>query len=233
MSTAFWNGHGCFGDSFCLCAAAHIFAKKTNTTVQVSYWEPFKNLANYFDGIEYVPENQCEKVDTGAELEFVKHNGVTRFYEWMLRHSKIESQYNEVNIEMNIKPFDCRPFISLAVYGNKNGPMSKDVMAKMLIRAKAFYPNHQFRIIGHFQSDVELYANLMKDYQIKDERPTDRTCDVVMNQIRSSSLVLGVHTGLLYPSLGLGIPVWCERSKNPNHDFCLDFPSNRPFFFEP
>jgi hypothetical protein len=231
MEPVFWMGHQCFGDSFCISAAANFISKKTGEPVKVSFCESFKNLASYFNNVIFVPEKECQHIDVGIEPNMLLHNGVTRFINPMCKYSNISYAQSEVNIDINIKAYSSQPYISIIASGNMNGTLSPAILARMTERAKIFYPNKEFIFIGHFQNDLNIYSGLIKQYNIKDARTTDKTCKVIIEQIRYSSLVLGVHTGPIFPALAMGLPVWCEHSKRIPDDFCLDFPSNRPLFF--
>lgn len=240
MDKIYWSGHQCFGDCFCLCAAAHIKSLIDNSKIYVTFWEPFKDLASYFDNIEWIDPVEAKSnykvVDTGKgpfntenfpkKDGFYLNNGVSRFFKLM----DMPNAY-PVDIYMNIKRDEHPKYVSIVVKGGVNGFISKNTLETMILRTKSFYENPQFIFIGHFNNDISKYQDLQKKYNILDLRTDDRTGSVVMKQIQSSLIVMGPHTGLMYPALGLGCQVWCENSINLDHNFSLDFPSNRALFF--
>jgi hypothetical protein len=230
----YWCGHHTFGDAFCLCAAAQLKSLETKTKIKVSYWGPFKELSTYFDNIEYIEEDQLTnytRVDCGLDPydNTYKFNGVTRFLRFMTDNKEILSCGK---ILLNVSQYLNNNTISICANGNVNGLLSKDIFRKMLERSKLFYPNSNIQFIGHFSINIEEnYNDLILEYNIRDNRTHDRTGHFIIEQLRKSSLVIGVHTGPLFPALGLGVPVWCENSKNLYHNYLLDFPNNKPFFF--
>jgi hypothetical protein len=231
----YWSGHHAFGDSFCLFAAAHIKSLETRAKIKVSCWNVFKNLANYFSNLEYIEEtelNNYTRINCGADPGdyAYKFNGVTRYLKFMTDDKKTLSS-GKILLNIDRHKTD-KKIVSICANGNVNGLISKNVLEKMLERSTVFYPDSQIQFIGHFGADVNNhFQDLILKYNIKDDRTHDRTCDVIMDQLRHTSLLISVHTGLVFPALGLNIPVWCENSKNLQHNYLLDFPNNRPLFF--
>lgn len=223
------QAHKCFGDSFCACAAAHIVAKHENRTVQVSFWDAFKELATYFDGIEFIHEDrrgEFQVVDVGPDPFFATplHNGVSRFLRFMGRDS------SDTRIEMNVGANPQPRFVSIIPSGNMNRSIGIKTLETMLDRAKQFYPNHEYQLIGH-RTDVARYADLLKKHGVRDAFTEDRSGHAIIDQLRNSALLMSVHTGPCFAALGLGIRLWCERSINPLHDYLLDIPNGCPFWF--
>lgn len=229
----YWCGHHTFGDAFCLCAAAYLISLESGVQIKVSYRSIFKELVNYFNNIQYVEENELSnyiKIDCGINPgeNIYNFNGITRCLRFMT-DNKQTLCYNK-NL-LNISPYLNNNTISICADGNVNGQISTQIFKKMLERSKYFYPNCDIQFIGHFNKDISLYDSLISEYHIKDNRTRDTTVNTIMEQLRRSSLIMGVHTGPLFPALLMGIPVWCENSKDLSHNYLLDFPNNKPFFF--
>jgi hypothetical protein len=231
----YWTGHRCFGDIFCLCAAAELKSLESKTKIKVTFWSKYKEFITYFNNIEYVEEdwvheNPDIRVDCGIDpgSETYQYNGVTRCLRFMTTDKEILSCSK---IILNIRPYLNNKTISICANGNVNGGLSVDVLKKMLERSKHFYPDHKIQFIGYAGPSLSLYDGLISEYNIQDNRTNDPTIHTIMQQLRLSSLVIGVHTGPIFAALALDVPVWCENSKNLQHNYLLDFPSNKPFFF--
>lgn len=221
----FYMGHHCLGDSICLCAAAHLYSNHVGKTVTVNFWEPFKNIASWFDGVKWIPTRDGA-TDVGADpKDWSKHNGVSRFLHLMGLNLPIES----VNIEFNHAKADKQDKILITTHGNKNGNIDKDLLRDMILKACKKYQGCSLEFVG--QKDNKLTE--FSDIKIKDSRTDDRTCQVIMEQIRHARLVIGPHNGIMYIPLGLGVEVWCQNSKNEAHNHCLEFANNKPAWWKP
>lgn len=235
----FYHGNRGFGDCFVLAAAASIYARQTGTPTVISYWGAFKGLAEYFDGVRFVvPEEgdeyrlssaqreTSEVIDTGLEpYDYSKFNAVS----WQLRAMTGLEIAFDTDMRMNISPLPSREFVSIVPSGNINGSMGVRNMELLLRRARLFYPALEFQVIGHPYS-LSPYLALFDRFNVKDRRTEDRTCHVIMEQLRRSALLIAPHTGPIFPALAMGLRVWCEQSKRLDHDYLCDFPANRPMW---
>jgi hypothetical protein len=165
---------------------------------------------------------------------FNLHNGVSRMLVHMRnKDGKITKNKNvnpDIYISDDISYLESRKNISVILHSNMNGDIKASTLKLMLERAKTLFPDHKYTVIGHHDNSLESYKPILRQFSVEDGRTEDRTCKVVLEQIKNSSLVMGPHTGLMYPALGYGCQVWCEESKTLSHNFCLDFPSNRPLY---
>lgn len=235
METVYKVGHQTFGDSFLVFAAARLRYLDTNKIQKVSCWEAFKNLADLFDGVEWIEKDlpNYQYVDVGSEPSFLINNGVSRFYNYM-RNGEVNTPYTRpMIIDMNIKQYDNPRYISIILYGNVNGTLTLSFLGKAINRAKNIYPSLPIRILGHKQADLTPYRTIIDDFKIEDHRTEDRTCKVIIEQLQDTKLLITPHTGPIFPALGMGMQVWCQKSKREDRydDFLLDFENNRPFIF--
>jgi len=223
--------HRGFGDSLALFAAAHIFSQITGEPTHAYCWDAFRYLADYYDGVVWHDPNQLadfEVHDSGIEpYDYKRFNSVS----WSLRNMTKSEVAPDSDIHMNIGRDPHPDAISIVPVGNINGAIGVKTLEAMLARSRILFPNYPYRLIGHCYP-IEQYKSLIDQYHVADERTDDRTCHVVMAQLRKSALLICPHTGPTFAAIGLNVPVYCERSKNRNHDYLLDLGPGRVTFFD-
>jgi hypothetical protein len=232
-----WNKG--LGDTCVLCAAASQYSRETGADTFVSFWGAFKGWADYFDGVKYItPElpdeyklsprqrEQFEVIDTGVEPHPPQNfNKVS----WELK--AMRGKMGDGELRMNVSAYPVRDRVSIVQVSHTNGPLSNETLRTMLARARIFYPDHTFQLVGH-RHNWAPHEPILREFGVIDNRcDDDRTVHRLVEELRRSDLLISPHSGPVYPALALGLRVWCEASKRPYWDYWLDFPTNRPFFF--
>lgn len=230
MEKIYYSGHNCFGDCFCLCAAGYLKSLETKKTVNICFPKGFISLIKYFDNLNWVEKtDKLQLTDCGIDPgnDFYLYNAVSRFSRFMNLDKNIIP-----DIHLNISGDENREFVSILLKSHSNGLIGHKTLETMLKRAKNIYPNKKYIFIGNVNNPIEPYADLQKEYNIEDHRSKSKSCEEIMIQLSKSELVMGPVTGPMLPALGLCCHVWCEKSPNSEVNYALDFPSNRPFYFE-